>query len=83
MLRKGKSEITSEIRKYQKNIEDAINRGKISPEWFKNELGKTINQVAENNNIFQNVASFPPKKFNLSIIIKDGGYDVSPYLKIK
>ena len=52
MLRKGKSEITSEIRKYQKNIEDAINRGKISPEWFKNELGKTINQVAENNNIF-------------------------------
>ena len=39
--------------------------------------------LSENNNTFQNVASFPPKKFNLSIIIKDGGYDVSPYLKIK
>lgn len=78
----------AEFRKYQNSIQGAIRGGKVDPDWFKNVAGKNIKNVAEEplgnlNHIFDGVANYtPPKKFNLSIIIKGGPYDVSPYIKL-
>ena len=66
---------------------DAVSGGRVDPGWFKNVDGKDIKEVAgapigNLNHIFDGVADYPAGKFNLSIIIKGGPYDVSPYIKL-
>lgn len=73
---------SKKIKKYESNVKEAYNLGIIKPDWFKNANGKTLLDEAKNINIYNGVADYPSSKFNFSIIIRDGQYDVSPYLDL-
>lgn len=83
------SKSNSKFSKYQRSIEQAKEKGIIKPNWWKNNKGETINVKAglpdtfeDVSHLFEGVSDYSSNKLNLSIIITDGAFDVSPYLKV-
>ena len=81
--------VNNKVKKYQKGVRQAINNGIVKPDWWKNNVGQTINDKAslpdtfqDVSHLFEGVSDYAPNKLNLSIIISDGKFDVSPYLKL-